>query len=245
LPNARFVAIPRRSGVGRANPRLGVVVCLNQLVVNSRHAPSSPAIDREPSSVAAGPSQAPPYTRAPLGPSAERRRWRTRACGACWRLLGPATRFLPSWNLVGIRSYCGVTRACVVPGYMRPCVCACVRASACCLYVRDCVGAWLRAFRACVPACLRACVPACLQWNNQCSGEDTQCAGVCRVQGGGVRCRICNVGLIRFRCAQRLWRVRGRGRVQKNGCGRRIQQHQARTAPLMPSVSNWSSLDSE
>ena len=153
-------------------------------LMNSPHAASCPAIDREPSSVAAGSLQAPPYTRAPLGPSAERRRWRTRACGACWRLLGPATRFLPSWNLVGIRSYCAVTRAYVVPAYTRPCVCACVRASACCLYVRDCVGAWLRAFRACVPACLRACVPACLQWNNQCSGEDTQCAGVCRVQGG-------------------------------------------------------------
>jgi hypothetical protein len=149
--------------------------------VNSRHAPSSPAIDREPSSVAAGPSQAPPYTRAPLGPSAQRRRWRTRACGACWRLLGPATRFLPSWNLVGIRSYCGVTRACVVPAYMRPCVCACVRASACCLYVRDCVGAWLRAFRACVPACPRACVPA-MEQSMQ-SGGHAVCRGVSRAGG--------------------------------------------------------------
>ena len=66
MPNARFVAIPRRSGVARANPRLCVVVWVSQAVVNSPHAASCPAIDREPSSVAAGPSQAPPYTRAPL-----------------------------------------------------------------------------------------------------------------------------------------------------------------------------------
>jgi len=157
LPNARFVAIPRRSGVGRAKPSSR---CCCVLESAGREQPPRPIISSDrPRTVVrrSGPSQAPPYTRAPLGPSAERRRWRTRACGACWRLLGPATRFLPSWNLVGIRSYCGVTRACVVPAYMRPCVCACVRASACCLYVRDCVGAWLRAFRACVPACLRAC----------------------------------------------------------------------------------------
>ena len=34
----------------------------------------------------------------PWGPSAEHLRWRTRACGACWRLLGPChrrKRFLP------------------------------------------------------------------------------------------------------------------------------------------------------
>ena len=37
---------------------------------------------------------------------------------------------------------------------------------------------------------------------------------------GGVSCSVCNAGLIRFVCAQRLWRVRGRGGVQKNVCGR-------------------------
>ena len=45
------------------------------------------------------------------------------------------------------------------------------------------------------------------------------CRGVSRA-GGGVSCSVCNAGLIRFVCAQRLWRVRGRGGVQKNVCGR-------------------------
>ena len=102
---------------------------------------------------------------------------------------GPAILFLPSWNVhVGIRSYCAVTRAYVVPAYVRPCVCACVRASACCFYVRGCVTARLRAcvpvcLRACVPACLRACVPAMeqyVQW-----GGHAVCRGVSRAGGGG------------------------------------------------------------
>ena len=46
------------------------------------------------------------------------------------------------------------------------------------------------------------------------------CRGVSRAGGGGVSCSVCNAGLIRFVCAQRLWCVRGRGGVQKNVCGR-------------------------
>ena len=123
----------------------------------------------------------------------------------------PAILFLPSWNVhVGMRSYCAVTRACV-PVRVRVCVTIpfhfflpvvhlpprLLLLIECRLRVRACSSCLLFSHvvrlrppppgggPARRPACLRACVPACLQWNNLCRGEDTQCAGVCRVQGGG------------------------------------------------------------